>query len=36
MNTYSVLQLPEEAMGLVSPEILQVRFQDPEARDSHP
>lgn len=41
MNTYSVMQLPEEAMALVPPEILQVRFQDPQhtlslcPRDSH-
>lgn len=30
MNTYSTMQLPEEAMGLVPLETLQVRFQDPE------
>lgn len=43
MNTYSIMQLPEEAMALVPPETLQVRFQDPEntqslspaPRDSH-
>jgi hypothetical protein len=29
MNTYRSVQLPEEAMGLVPPETLQVRFQDP-------
>lgn len=28
MNTYSVVQLPEEAMGLVPPETLQVRLQE--------
>lgn len=28
MNTYSVVQLPEEAMRLVPPETMQVRFQD--------
>lgn len=26
MNTYSIMQLPEEAVGLVPPETLQVRF----------
>lgn len=30
MNTYCVVQLPEEAKGLVPPEILQVSVQDPE------
>jgi hypothetical protein len=30
MNTYRVVQLPEEAKGLVPPEILQVCVQDPE------
>ena len=41
MNTYSVVRLPEGAMGLVPPEILQVRLQDPDhtimqpTRDSH-
>lgn len=39
MNTYSHMQLPEEAIGLVPPETLQVRFQDtitqPASRDSH-
>lgn len=30
MNTYSTMQLPEEAMALVPLETLQVRFQDPE------
>lgn len=30
MNTYCVVQLPEEAKGLVPPEILQVSTQDPE------
>lgn len=32
MNTYSVMQLPEEAVDLVPPETLQVRFQDTVAR----
>lgn len=32
MNTYSVMQLPEEAVDLVPPETLQVRFQDAVAR----
>lgn len=30
MNTYSVVKLPEDAVGLVPPETLQVRFSDPE------
>lgn len=30
MNTYCVVQLPEEAKGLVPPEILQVSVQDTE------
>lgn len=29
MNTYCVVQLPEEAKGLVPPEILQVSVRDP-------
>ena len=29
MNTYCVVQLPEEAKGLVPPEILQVSARDP-------
>lgn len=32
MNTYSIMQLPEEAVDLVPPETLQVRFQDAVAR----
>lgn len=36
MNTYSIMQLPEEAMALVPPEILQVRFQDPELTLTQP
>lgn len=43
MNTYSVVQLSEEAMALVPPETLEVRSQDlehtqslsPAPRDSH-
>lgn len=30
MNTYCVVQLPEEAKGLVPPEIVQVSVQDLE------
>lgn len=30
MNTYCVVRLPEEAKGLVPPEILQVSVQDSE------
>lgn len=36
MNTYSTMQLPEEAVGLVPLETLQVRFQDPEHTHTQP
>lgn len=36
MNTYSVVRLPEGAMGLVPPETLQVRLQDPDRTTVQP